>query len=272
MIAWMIGTHAHLYALLSFGNTQEGYRVDSRGEIPSGWINNGLKGVDAVAHISNPNIDYQTLHFYGESFSIALWNWTSFFTYYAANRANMAHRCVVPGMLNTVHHVLTIHNTRWFPTCTPPPTATSMHINSMHIYSCTHPPTHRPPTLVHTSPHTPPPRYNKPIVLEEIGILTDSLPMTRDAFLSNVFNTANYAGYAGVLVWQVAPDGAVLPSGLDFSYSQDGGQAMQAQLDWAASANSGENPPVAFSADPPCEDFPPPGAASASACMVEVGK
>lgn len=69
---------------------QEGYRSDGRGEIPSGWLHDGYKGVDARALIANPNIDYQTVHFYGESFAIEPWNWTSYFTYYAANRALMA--------------------------------------------------------------------------------------------------------------------------------------------------------------------------------------
>lgn len=44
-------------------------------------------------------------------------------------------------------------------------------------------------------------RYNKPTVLEEIGLLAGS-QASRNGFLSAAFEAANYAGYAGVLVWQ----------------------------------------------------------------------
>ncbi len=112
MVLWLSWLSSHTYTLTYTPThlfTQEGYRTDSRGEIPAGWVNDGYKGVDARAHIANPNIDYQTLHFYGESFSIAMWNWTGFFTYYAANRANMARGYVHRGTGLHCVHCLCMH-------------------------------------------------------------------------------------------------------------------------------------------------------------------
>lgn len=116
--------------------------------------------MDARAHIANPNIDYQTVHFYAESFSIAPWNVSSYLTYYVANRALMARTYAL-------------------------------------VQHCCHHPSPPSPTLYRHC-HC---RYNKPTVLEEIGILTGTQP-SRDAFFSAAFAAANYAGCAGVLVWQ----------------------------------------------------------------------
>lgn len=69
---------------------------------------------------------------------------------------------------------------------------------------------------------------------------------------------------------QVAPDDASLPSALDFTYSQDGGQAVQQQLDWAAAASSQEAPPVAFGDQPACLDYAPPGFDDAAGCQAQV--
>ena len=109
-------------------------------------------------------------------------------------------------------------------------------------------------------------RANKPIVLEESGFSlaninqTDYCKSPADPgcreYLKALYQTANEAGYAGTMVWQALPPGAMgnaVDSQYDFTFDSARFQEIQDQIAHMNTLNQGQTPPQPSAYFPRCQ-------------------
>ena len=100
---WLLEMSAYIKGLgiaqmVSTG--EEGYRADGDTSCcDNSWIDGGFKGIDFVADIQLPNIDFATIHYYPDNWMIGPQTYINYSQYFLSSRASIAHAAGKPIIL-----------------------------------------------------------------------------------------------------------------------------------------------------------------------------